>query len=273
MTHTDARHYMEENRAHWDDLAVAHPQTEFYDVARFKAERTPLDSVVLEQLGDVAGKSVLHLQCHFGMDTIRLAWLGADATGIDFSPVAIETARALAEEVGAAAAFVQSNIYELPERLDGTFDVVFTSHGVISWLPDIHAWARVIAHFLKPGGMFVIVEGHPSMWILDDEDSSGLTIRYPYFNSGTPLTFEGEGSYADATAQISNKRTHNWAHPLGEIINALMAAGLRIEHVGEYPFCSWRMVPLMEQGSDGWWRLPEGYPDLPWLFSLRAVRE
>jgi SAM-dependent methyltransferase len=265
--------FMQENRAHWDEVAAVHPHTEFYDVTRFKSERTQLDSVVLEQLGDIAVKSVLHLQCHFGMDTIRLAWLGANPTGVDFSPVAIETAKALATEVGVRADFVCSNIYELPHNLEGQFDVVFTSHGVLSWLPDIRNWAHVVAHFLRPGGRFVIVEGHPAMFILDDDDESALSIRYPYFNTGDPLTFEYDGTYADANMRVSHKRTHNWNHPLGDIINALIDSGLRIAHVGEYPFCSWRMVPLMEQGADGWWRLPQSYLELPWLFSIQAIRE
>jgi SAM-dependent methyltransferase len=268
----DSRAHMDENRAHWDELAAIHPDTEFYDLERFKRERTPLDSVVLELLGDVSGKSVLHLQCHFGMDTIRLAWMGATATGADFSATAIRTARSLAAELDTEATFVESNIYDLPQNLDGRFDVVLTSHGVLGWLPDIRGWAQVVSHFLKPGGRFVIVEGHPATWVLDDEDPDGLTIRYPYFVTGEPLSFEQDGSYADAGATLTHKRTNNWNHPLGEVITALIDAGLTIEHVGEYPFCSWQMVPVMYQDAEGWWRLPDGLPSLPFLFSIRATK-
>lgn len=269
---SDTRTHMDENRAHWDEVAALHPETEFYNLAEFKRDRTPLDSIVLEQLGDISGKKALHLQCHFGMDTLRLAWMGADATGADYSSVAIETARKLAAELDTPATFVESNVYELPQYLSGQFDIVFTSHGVITWLPDIRGWARVVSHFLKPGGRFVIVEGHPTTWILDDDLPDSLVIRYPYFVTGDPLTFEYDGSYAAPDVPLSNKRTHNWNHPLGEVITALIDAGLTIEHVGEYPFCSWRMVPVMYQDDDGWWQLPDQFPSLPFLFSIRATK-
>lgn len=269
---SDSRTQMDENRAHWDEMAALHPTTEFYNLEGFKRDRTQLDSIVREQLGDIAGKSALHLQCHFGMDTLRLAWMGAQATGADFSPTAIATARALADELETPATFVESNVYDLLDNLDAQFDVVFTSHGAITWLPDIRAWARVVGHFLKPGGRFVIVNGHPATWMLDDEHPDALVIKYPYFVTGSPLTLEQDGSYADASASISNKRTHSWNHPLGEVITALIDAGLTIEHVGEYSYCSWRMVPLMYEDSEGWWQLPEQFPSLPFLFSIRASK-
>jgi len=272
MSGRDARGMMEENRAHWDELAVINPQTEFYDVESFKAGRTHLDSVVREQLGDVSGKSVLHLQCHFGMDTIRLSRLGADATGADFSSTAIALARSLADELGQPTRFVESNVYDLPGVLDEQFDIVFTSHGVLGWLPDIVAWGAVVAHFLKPGGRFVIVEAHPAAWPLDDESPDALAIRYPYFSDGTPLVIDLDRSYADPDTVVTNKRTHNWNHPLSNVVNALISAGLAIEHLGEYPMCAWPYVPLMRQDDDGWWRLPAEYPQLPFLFSLRATK-
>jgi len=267
------RELMEENRAHWDEAASIHPATEFYDVPAFKRGETHLDDLVMSQIGDVAGQSVLHLQCHFGMDTIRFARLGATVIGVDFSPVAIQTARDLAAELGVETRFIESNIYDLPDVLDEPFDLVFTSYGVIGWLPDIKGWAQVVARYVKPGGRFVIIEALPAAWPLDDERDDGLHIRYPYFWQPEPLTSEYEGgTYAAEGVEITNKRTHNWNHPLGDIITALINVGLTIEHVGEYAYCAWRAVPIMAKGDDGWWWLPPEYPALPFLFSLRASR-
>ncbi|MGH9173432.1 MAG: class I SAM-dependent methyltransferase [Vicinamibacterales bacterium] len=266
------RDLMDENRAHWDEAAAIHPTTEFYDVAAFKRGETHFDELVLSQIGAVAGQSVLHLQCHFGMDTIRFSRLGAIATGVDFSPVAIQTARDLAAELGIETRFIESNVYDLPDVLGEQFELVFTSYGAITWLPDIKAWARAVACFVRPGGRFVIVEGHPAAWPFDDEREDGLVIRYPYFHTPEPLTLEYDGTYATTDTSLTHRRTHNWNHPLGAIINALIDAGLTIEHVGEYPVCAWRQIPIMEKGADGWWRLPEEYPDLPFLFSIRATK-
>jgi SAM-dependent methyltransferase len=244
--------YMNANRAHWDELARIHPQTAAYDVSSFKAGRSTLDALELEGVGKVDGKTLLHLQCHFGLDTISWARLGALATGADFSAQAITVARALAAELAVEARFVEANLYDLPEVLTEQFDVVFTSYGVLGWLPDIAGWARVVVHFVKPGGRFVIVEGHPFADVLDDRDTATLSMRYAYFQTDEPLTFDEDGSYADPTAQLSHRRTHEWNHPLGDIITALIDAGLTIEWVREYPFCSWQRVPLMVQDRDGW---------------------
>jgi SAM-dependent methyltransferase len=266
------RELMDENRAHWDEAASIHPTTEFYDVPGFKRDKRPLDDLVLSQIGDVAGQSVVHLQCHFGMDTIRFAWLGATATGVDFSPVAIQTARDLAAEVGVDVRFIESNIYDLPDALDEQFDLVFTSYGVIGWLPDIKGWAAVVARYVKPGGRFVIIEAHPSYWPFDDEREEGLVIKYPYFTQAEPLTSEFEGTYADLDATVTNKRTHSWNHPLGDIITALIDNGLTIEHVGEHDYCAWRGLPFMVKVDHNFWRLPPEYPALPFMFSLRASK-
>jgi len=270
---SDERAFMEANRAHWDEAASIHPTTEFYDVPGFKQDRRPFDPLVLEQIGDVSGQSVLHLQCHFGMDTIRFAWLGATATGVDFSPVAIETAQELATEVGADVRFIESNIYDVPQVLDEQFDLVFKSYGTICWLPDIRAWAQVVARYVKPGGRFIIIDGHPAAWPLDDENASGLAIRYPYFRTAEPLSYEIDGTYADESAHLTNRRTYEWNHPLGEIITALIDAGLTIEHIGEYDYCAWKYLPMMEKVDADFWKLPPEYPSLPFMFSLRATKQ
>ena len=156
--------YLESNRALWDEWTSIHVRSEFYDVESFKRGGIRLRPYELEEIGDVAGKDVLHLQCHFGLDTLSFARLGARVTGADFSAPAIAQARALAEELGLDARFVQSNLYDLPSTLQGDFDVVYTSRGVIGWLPDLDRWAEVAAHFVRPGGIFYITEGHPVMW-------------------------------------------------------------------------------------------------------------
>jgi SAM-dependent methyltransferase len=220
-------------------------------------------------VGDGRGKSLLHLQCHFGLDTLGWARLGARVTGADFSDEAIRAARTLAQETGLAANFVCANIYDLPNELSSEFDIVFTSHGVLNWLPDLSAWARVIAHFLKPGGLFFIAEAHPTAYIFDDENLADLRVRYPYFHTNEPGKYEVHGSYADRAADLHGV-DYEWTHSLGDVINALIAAGLQIVELREYPFAAWQMFPFMEQEAAGWWRLPERFPQIPLMFSLKA---
>jgi len=264
--------HLEANRRHWDELVPIHLKSKFYKVQRFKAGRSTLDDIERAGLGDVSGRSLLHLQCHFGLDTLSWARLGARATGVDFSGAAIAAARSLAREVGITADFVHSDIYDLPANLDGRFDIVFSSHGVLPWLPDLGRWAEVVAHFLEPGGVFYLVESHPTAQMFDDEiETPELRVRYPYFHEG-PMRFEDEGSYADHAAAVRNRTTYEWTHPLAEVLNSLIAAGLRIERFEEYPASSWRLMRHMVQGDDGWWRLPAGLVGIPLMFSLRAVR-
>lgn len=261
----------ESNRSAWDRLALLHARSEFYDVAGFKAGRCSLQAIEREELGDVAGKSLLHLQCHFGMDTLSWSRLGAKVTGVDFSENAIRLARALAEEIGVPAQFVCCSIYDLPQHLEGEFDIVFTSYGVLCWLPDLQRWGQVIAHFLKPGGTFYIVDGHPFAWVFyNEEDATGLRVAYPYFHRETPGAYEAEGSYA--TAEPIRWTSYEWSHSLGEIVNALLDAGLRLEFLHEFPFASYRALPFMVQGEDGLWRLPEHAESVPLIFSIKATK-
>lgn len=261
--------YLQSNRELWNTQTRVHVKSKFYDVEGFKRGENRLDAVVREGVGDVRGKSLLHLQCHFGLDTLCWARLGARVTGADFSDEAIKAARGLAQQVGLAASFVCANIYDLPNALSDEFDIVFTSHGVLTWLPDLNAWARVIAHFLKPGGFFFIAEGHPFACVFDDENQNDLRVRYSYFHSDKPDKFEVHGSYADRAADIHGIE-YAWTHSIGDVINALIAAGLRIEELREYAFNAWQMLPLMEQDAEGWWRLPARLPQIPLMFSLKA---
>lgn len=264
---------VQSNRAHWDELVPIHARSPFYDLAGFKAGKSSLHSVELAELGDVAGQSLLHLQCHFGLDTLSWARLGARVTGVDFSPAAVELASALSTELGIPARFVCANIYDLPQALRDTFDIVFTSYGVLCWLPDLERWAQVVAHFLRPGGTFYIVEFHPLSWIFDESpDANDLRVVYPYFHSPQPLEWAAAGSYADPQARLEHRTTYEWAHSLGDIVNGLIGAGLEIEFLHEFPYTAYAAFPFLEEGADGWWRLPAQFPAIPLMFSIRARR-
>ena len=264
--------YVDANRRHWNELTPIHRESEFYDVPGFKAGKSTLHSVELEDLVDVSGKSLLHLQCHFGLDTMSWARLGARVTGVDFSDKSIELACSLAEELGSQARFILSDIYGLTGLLDERFDIVFTSYGVLTWLPDLGRWGQLISHFLKPGGTFYMVEFHPFSEVFDDECAgANLRLRYPYFHTREPMRFETERDYADADAEVSTPE-YAWAHSMGDIVNSIVSAGLRIEFLHEFPFTAYRALPMMDRGEDGWWRLKAGSGSVPLMFSLKATK-
>lgn len=260
--------FLESNRTLWDEWTGVHESSAFYRLDEFRADGIRLRGYELEQVGDVNGKTLLHLQCHFGIDTLSWARLGAVVTGVDFSPKAIELAGRLASDLGLDARFVESNVYDLPSRLDGTFDVVYTSRGALNWLPDIAGWARVAARFVKPGGIFFITEAHPVAWALGEEMPPA--IRYSYWEHTEPEELDVEGSYADPSADVATEKEYSWNHGMGEIVTALVDAGLTIELLREYPFSEWDMGFTVE-GPDGTWVLPETVEgELPLFYSLRA---
>ena len=265
------------NEELWNAWTAVHAAGDFYDLQGFKAGGIRIRPYEIELLGDVTGKSLLHLQCHFGIDTLSWARLGARVTGADLSPDAIELARVLADELGfPEARFVCSNLYDLPEALDGSFDIVYTSRGVLGWLPDIRAWARVVAHFLAPGGTFFITEAHPVMNVFENEGVAPgeLRLTYPYWEHREPLTFAVKGSYADPDADVGDLTEHSWDHGLGEIVTALVDAGLRIDKLIEHPFLEWKVDFLVEEeAGDDRWVLPAGSAgELPLMFSLLASK-
>jgi SAM-dependent methyltransferase len=265
---------LRDNQALWDAWTRIHVPSPFYDVASFRDGTNPIRLADYErdELGPVEGRTLLHLQCHFGLDTLSWARLGATVTGLDFSAEAIAAARTLAADVGLDARFVASNVYDAPDVLHETFDIVYTSRGVLGWLPDIAAWARVVARFVRPGGVFYITEIHPVAQVFaDDSVASGdLRLAYPYWSHAEPLTFDAHGSYADPDAPTEGLVEHGWDHSLGEIVTALVDAGLRIELLHELPFVAWPVAFLVE-GEDGRYRLPPGAKgELPLFFSLRA---
>lgn len=273
--------YLRSNQAMWDVWARHHVPSPFYDVEGFKAgarrRRVGLDGLETRLVGDVTGRSLLHLQCHFGLDTLSWARRGATVTGVDFSGEAIGAARALAAEVGVPATFVQSDVYDLPSVLRGEFDIVFASHGVLCWLPDLERWVAVAAHFMRPGGLFCLIDGHPVPLLFDDtRDDRELRIAYPYFHpggdAGAPLRCERRGSYAAPDAPFDSV-TYQWVHPLSEVVGAVLGAGLRLQSFEEYSYAAWAMLPWMVERPDGMWELPEGALSLPMMFSLTAAKE
>jgi SAM-dependent methyltransferase len=263
--------YLEANRQLWDNWTHEHENSPFYDLAAFRAGKDRLRSIELQELGDVSGKTLLHLQCHFGMDTLAWARRGAAVTGIDFSPQSIALARSLSDELHIPAHFYCSDIANLPEVLDGQFDIVFTSYGVLHWLQDLQRWGQVIAHFLKPGGIFYMVEDHPFMRVFSSKATSELRVANRYFFSAEPDRLESIGSYAAPESDSSNVY-YIWNHSLGEVIEALIAAGLQIEFLHEFPVAARAKFPNMEKGEDGWWRFTNPHYTIPLLFSLRAIK-
>ncbi len=264
--------FVEANRATWNGWSRWNAGSDYYALEQFRAGTRTLDDVELAGFPDVAGKTLLHLQCQLGTESLSWAERGAVVTGVDFSAEAIRAARALSAETGIAAEFLESDVYQLPEVLDRRFDRVFTSHGVLLWLPDMTRWAEVIAHFLAPGGLFYIVEAHPLALMFDNDRTDGrLVFKDPYFHSAKPQRQEEAGHYA-WPARPDPGETFIWFHSLSEIVGALLAAGLEIRSFHEYPFMGWRLFPWMIEDGYNHWRLPEGAPDIPLGFSLLAEK-
>ncbi len=265
------------NRANWDERVPIHLAAPIYDPAPLRAGLARKNAIEEAELGTVDGLRLLHLQCHFGRDTLILAQRGATVVGLDFSPPAIMAARALAEELGFAdrARFVEADLYDAPDaiREPASFDRVYVTWGAICWLPDIAGWARIVAHFLRPGGSLYLAEGHPAALVFDDAVSQpdgrpGFFL--PYFHS-EPLVLEDATDYADPDARLTNARTCQWIHPIGAVVTALISAGLRLDWLHEHDAITWRMFRCLIEGPDGLYR----WPDKPWLplaYSLQATR-
>lgn len=263
----------------WNAWTRVHEKSAFYDVEGFKAGATSLWPLELEELGPLVheGTTLLHLQCHFGLDTLSWARRGAVVTGVDFSGEGVGAARALADEVGlsARAAFVQSDVLALPDVLQGRFDVVFTSWGALIWLGDLERWAQVIAHFLKPGGTFYMAEFHPYAFLLaDDATPESLRIGYPYFQYGRPQRFDEPGDYADPEAKTQHTVTFEWNHGFAEILDPLLRNGLRLESLHEFPHTIVGLpFPFLEVCEDGLQRVKGHHEDFPLSFSLKMTKE
>ncbi|RYD80823.1 MAG: class I SAM-dependent methyltransferase [Sphingobacteriales bacterium] len=253
------------NKDLWNKKTLVHKDSDFYDLASFKQGKPSLNSVELAELGDVSGKSLLHLQCHFGIDTLSLAKLGAKCTGADISDESILLARSLNKELGLDAEFICSNIYDLKENLDQKFDIVFTSYGTIGWLPDLDKWAGIINHFLKPGGIFYMVDFHPIVWMFDNHF---IKFEYSYFNFGV-IVEETSGTYADRNAEIKQKE-YGWNHPLSEIISALRNAGLQIDFLHEHDYSPYNCFNNTVEIAEDKWQIQGLEGKIPMLYSIKT---
>lgn len=260
-----SENYQELNRKSWNMRTEAHLKSDFYDNPGFIAGRNSLNAIELDLLGDVRGKSVLHLQCHFGQDTISFTRLGAKATGVDLSDAAIDAARTLAKETQADTEFVCCDIYDLPQHLDGKFDIVFTSYGTIGWLPDLTRWAEVVRHFLKPEGQLLLVEFHPFVWAFDNDFT---TIGYDYFNRAAIHEVEN-GTYAERDAPIQIEYV-SWNHPISEVVNALLEVGLRIEGFHEYDYSPYDCFSHTVEDEPGKFRIEKFGNRLPMVYACDA---
>jgi len=270
--------YAELNRASWDERAPAHAASRDYAVEQFASDPGHLSEVVRfdrPRLGDVGGLRGVHLQCHIGTDTISLARLGADMTGLDFSPASLAEARRIAGLAGADVRFVEAEVYDAAGALGPEpFDLVYTGIGALCWLPDIARWARVVAGLLRPGGRLFIREGHPMLWALDDARPDGLlVVEYPYFERPEPMVFDEAGTYVETDVVFTHNRTHEWNHGLGEIVSALMSAGMDLTGLAEHDSVPWDALPgQMERIGGGEWRLADRPWRLPHTYTLQAVR-
>jgi SAM-dependent methyltransferase len=267
--------YRGANYRNWESRVPIHAGSQTYDLDAYRAEPARLSQVVAfdaPRLGVLSGLDVVHLQCHIGTDTLSLARLGAKAvTGLDFSPSALAVARKLAADCGTEISFVESEVYDAVEALaPARFDLVYTGVGALNWLPDIAAWAKVVARLLRPGGRLFLRDGHPMMWALDDEREDGLLmVIRPYFE-GPAQRWEDDTTYADRDAKVPEPLTYEWNHGLAEIVTAVLAAGLALTALVEHRVCAWQGNPALVRRPEGGWVLPDRPERLPLMYTLEA---
>jgi SAM-dependent methyltransferase len=267
--------YFADNLANWNDRVPIHAGPDGYGIDAFVADPDKLTDVVAfdrHYLGDVTGRSLLHMQCHIGTDTLSWAKLGASVTGVDFSPPALEVATQMASALGIDARFVEADVYRSPRVILEEFDIVYTGVGAINWLPDISRWADVVAAFTRKGGTFYMREAHPIVWALDYErDDDLLVVTEPYFETDAPSTWDEDATYL-GSGTLEHTTTHSWNHGVGEILSALIAAGFQIDLYEEHRFLEWLAVPHMIE-VDGRFVLPEHQRDrVPLMYSIRATK-
>lgn len=258
--------YFESNKNIWNQRTLVHKDSSFYNLEGFRRGQSVLTPIELNELGDVKGKKMLHLQCHFGMDSLDWARRGAEVTGVDLSENAIEEARKLNDELGLDAKFICCNVYDLGNHLDEKFDIVFCSYGVVGWLPDLAAWGKLVSSYIKPGGIFYLAEFHPVVWMFDDDFTQ---IKYAYENQEL-IIVENHGTYTDRKAGIEGKE-YSWNHSISEVLNSLIRAGLTIEVFNEYmysPYPCFRNVIEFEKGK---WHIKGMEGKIPMVYSLKAI--
>lgn len=263
MTNTD--NYLHINSTLWNQKTPYHTASTFYDNDSFIAGKNSLKNIETNLLGDIKNKTVLHLQCHFGQDSLSMARMGAIVTGVDFSSAAVSEARKLNDTLSLNAAFVLADVYNLPTSLLYQQDIVFSSYGTIVWLPDIHKWAQAVASCIKPGGRFIFVETHPLAMMFDDDFTA---IKYSYFNTGVIEEVE-QGTYADRTADI-NLKSLTWNHSLSDVMQALIDAGLRITKFQEYNYSEQNCFGNMTEVAPGQYQIIGMEGRIPLVYALEA---
>jgi SAM-dependent methyltransferase len=264
--------WIADNRSTWNERAAIHLRdvNGFYAVERFRKGEDILMAIESAEIGDVADRHLLHLQCHIGLDTLCLARRGAIVTGLDFSDTAIAAAQALAVEVALDALFVNADVYDAMDVLEGGFDVVYVSWGSLNWLPDIWRWADLVAGLLAPGGFLYLVEQHPFISTMTQRDGRlepGYAWRTPMDH---PILTEAMTTYTGDDAPLVNSRMHEWEHPFSDIITALLVSGLRLDFLHEHDVLPWRRLPMMVPAADRMFRLPDHQVPMPLAFSLKA---
>lgn len=264
---------IEANRANWNERVPIHVASEFYDVEGWLREASGPSAEESNALGDVEGKTLVHLQCHFGMDTLRWARAGAVVTGLDFSPAAIEQATLLAARAGLSerSTFVCSNVYDAGQTLEGRhYDVVYVSLGSLCWLPDVHAWAAIVAGLLRPGGRLYLHDVHPLAATLDDD---GHCIEFDYFSEpDKALAFDFDRTYTDG-ATLHSTKTFEWIHSLGDIVGGLLANGLALESLQEHEWTEFQQFPWLGRTTLDRYIIPEGSTRIPLSFTIVARQE
>lgn len=263
-----AENYIEINKTSWNKRTDVHIDSKFYANDSFIEGRNSLNEIELNLFGDIKGKKILHLQCHFGQDTISLTRLGARAVGVDLSNKAIEKAKEMALKTKSDATFFCCDIYDLPKNLDGKFDVVFTSYGTIGWLPDLDKWAKVIDHFLKPQGTFLIVEFHPYVWMWDNDFEK---ITYNYFNSA-PIIETENGTYADKNAALSQESV-TWNHSLSEVMTSLLQNNLQIESFDEFDYSPYNCFNKTIEISTNKFQIEHFNNKIPMIYAIKAIKK
>jgi SAM-dependent methyltransferase len=264
----------EANRRNWDERVAVHraDRTGFYSVAEFRRGEDVLGPVEAAEIGDVAGRRLLHLQCHFGLDTLSLARRGAQVTGVDFAPPAIAAARELAAEAGIAARFVECNVYDARAAVAGSFDIVYVTWGAIGWLDDIRRWTAVVAAFLAPGGFLYLAESHPFAMMLQAEGER-LFSHFPWRSApDEPIVEDSPKTYTGDETVFTHTKAYCWNHAFSDILGGLIDHGLRIDFLHEHEAAPWQIYPNAVQGEDGMFRLPTGSPRVPLAFSLKASK-
>lgn len=260
--------YIKINRASWNRKTDTHMESDFYDMKGFLEGKTSLKSIELKLLGDIEGQNILHLQCHFGQDTLSLGRLGAKVTGVDLSDKAIERARELASKTKLDAKFICCDLFDLPNHLNGEFDIIYTSYGTIGWLPDIDKWGQIISHFLKPGGKLIFVEFHPVVWMFDDDFNK---VTYNYFNS-EPIIETETGTYANRDADLKLEYV-TWNHGLSEVMTSLLTNGLEIISFQEYDYSPYNCFNLMVEPEPGKYRIKHLGNKIPMVYSIEARKK